>query len=363
MASGACISQFRCISNGERVTPPLRRAGAVTACESGPWPPSLCQWLQSNTGRKSAEYPLGHRRMPFSNGNFVAVMKKLTTAIAAIALIGTPAFAAQPPPPAPVYSWTGFYVGGNVGYSWGNANTDVVGNGTLVARNLHPPPLNFSNPFNFAASNSARPNGVIGGGQIGYNYQFSPNGVLGFEADIQGSGERGSGQLADPFSIIAGSATAGPLAALTNYQTKIDWFGTVRGRLGIVVGDQLLIYGTGGLAYGKVAISGSSVVTGLFAPGIPVASNVVAFGDSKANIGFAVGAGMEGRLSDWLPPNWTWKLEYLYLDLGTLDTTTPPFVVTSLTPAAVLSPTSGTINTHTHFTDNIVRVGLNYQFH
>jgi outer membrane immunogenic protein len=307
-------------------------------------------------------------------------LKKLATASAAIALICTPAFAADMavkaplPPPAPVYSWTGFYVGGNVGYSWGDANTDVVGNGTQDSFNSGLGPALIPNPFDFAASNSARLNGVIGGGQIGYNYQFSPNGVLGFEADIQGSGQRGSGQLADPFFItlcaissLSGtclaSNTVGPLAALTNYQTKIDWFGTVRGRLGILVGEQLLIYGTGGLAYGKVAISGSSVVTGAFAIGSPVASNVVAFGDSKTNIGFAVGAGMEGRLSYLLPPNWTWKLEYLYLDLGTLDTTTPPFVMTSLNPNALLAPNSGTINTHTHFTDNIFRVGLNYQFH
>jgi len=82
------------------------------------------KWLQSNTRRKSAEYPLGYRRMPFSNGNFVprgTAMKKLATAIAAIALIGTPAFTAdmavKAPPPAlePVFGWTGFYVGAELG--------------------------------------------------------------------------------------------------------------------------------------------------------------------------------------------------------------------------------------------------------
>jgi opacity protein-like surface antigen len=118
---------------------------------------------------------------------------------------------APPPAPVPVYSWTGFYAGGNIGYSWGNANTDVVGNGTQDSLNLAGfGPMFISNPFDFAASNSARPNGVIGGGQIGYNYQFSPNWVLGFEADIQGSGQRGSGQLADPFSITICRALSGP---------------------------------------------------------------------------------------------------------------------------------------------------------
>jgi opacity protein-like surface antigen len=67
---------------------------------------------------------------------------------------------------------------------------------------------------------------------------------------------------------------------------------------------------------------------------------------------------MEGRLSYWLPPNWTWKLEYLYLDLGSIDTATP-----FAAPSIFNVVTAGTFTTHTHFTDNIVRVGLNYQFH
>jgi len=66
----------------------------------------------------------------------------------------------------------------------------------------------------------------------------------------------------------------------------------------------------------------------------------------------------------WLPVNWTWKLEYLYLDLGSLDAGTP-FAITGLIhgfPINPISPAVGTITTHTHFTDNIVRVGLNYKF-
>jgi outer membrane immunogenic protein len=155
--------------------------------------------------------------------------------------------------------------------------------------------------------------------------------------------------------------------ALSNYQAKIDWFGTVRGRLGLLVSDQLLIYGTGGLAYGRVAVSGgtnvSAQITDLSNPALCCffAPATAAFSASKTNVGFAVGAGIEGRLF-WLPANWTWKVEYLYLDLGSVDTTSS-FVLPSLSSATVFSPITGTINTHTHFTDNIVRVGLNYQFH
>jgi outer membrane immunogenic protein len=151
----------------------------------------------------------------------------------------------------------------------------------------------------------------------------------------------------------------------------IDWFGTVRGRVGYLITDQVLLYGTGGLAYGRVEVSGVTNVSGSvntnvgsgLPPVIPFTSGANAFGDSRTNFGFAVGAGIEGKIS--YRTGWTWKLEYLYLDLGSLNTAGPfpggssPFgSVTLLT-----TPFTGAITTHTHFTDNIVRVGLNYQFH
>src|SRR6516162_6583641 len=142
-------------------------------------------------------------------------MKKLLLAGIAFAAVAGPAIAADLARPvhrrpvvvaAPVYTWTGFYVGGNVGYGWGDANTDLTANGNVTSSagcvTTGCPPLNIQVPasFAFATSNTARPNGVIGGGQIGYNYQFSPKWMLGFEADIQGSGERGSNTFFDPFS-------------------------------------------------------------------------------------------------------------------------------------------------------------------
>ena len=105
-----------------------------------------------------------------------------------------------------------------------------------------------------------------------------------------------------------------------------------------MITPQLLYYATGGLAYGHVEVSGS----------ISVPASISAFRASKSNTGFSIGGGIEGSV--WLPANWTWKLEYLYLNLGTLD------VATSLSAA-------GGATTHIEFTDNIVRVGLNYQFH
>jgi outer membrane immunogenic protein len=338
------------------------------------------RFLELDSARFSFALSNGQRFPGKPHASFMryrgSLMKKLAFAIAAIALVGTPAFAADmavkapPPPPAPVYSWTGWYVGGNVGYSWGNANTDLTGNGN-VTNSTSPSGILFTRDFNFGGSNSTQLNGVIGGGQIGYNYQFSPNGVLGLEADVQGSGERGSSQFSVPFSVTPCFAALSPTncfsnlppvngVTVTSYQAKIDWFGTVRGRLGMLVGDQLLIYATGGLAYGEVGVSGNEDTSAVFS-GTSFTPSTTGFSASKTNVGYTIGGGMEGRLAYWLPPNWTWKLEYLYLDLGSLDTANSFALLHAVNVNPTLNPT-GTINTHTHFMDNIVRVGLNYHF-
>jgi outer membrane immunogenic protein len=157
--------------------------------------------------------------------------------------------------------------------------------------------------------------------------------VLGLEADLQGSGQRGSNAFGDhisaPFCVAAGAppptcqgTTSFAGTAVTAYEAKIDWFGTVRGRAGFLITDQILLYGTGGLAYGRVEVSGSPIATNatlLFGGAFPYTGAGSAFTAAKTNVGFAVGGGVEGKLSPWLPANWSWKLEYLYLDLGSLN--------------------------------------------
>jgi outer membrane immunogenic protein len=281
-----------------------------------------------------------------------------------------------------LHSWTGFYVGGNVGYGWGDAHTDIAGNATTVALPFFF--VTFPTNVAFADSNTTRLSGVIGGGQIGYNYQFNPRWVLGFEADIQGPGKRGSNAFAAPFStpICSVAAVTGCLGygtlngvAATTYNVEIDWFGTVRGRVGFLIGDQVLLYGTGGLAYGRVGLSGITNVNGAentsgnsgLPPVAPLTPGAAAFNESKTNIGWTAGAGIEGRFASWLPAGWSWKLEYLYVDLG-FDTVVSPFPGGSSAfalgpPGRLLtSPFTGAITMHTHFTDNIVRIGVNYQF-
>jgi outer membrane immunogenic protein len=218
--------------------------------------------------------------------------------------------------PAPVFSpWMGWYVGANVGGSWGRARSD----------------FGFSSfDTSISASQSVTGAGVIGGGQLGYNWQLDPNWLIGIETDIQGSGQRASGARFDTVDIEGVN---------TNYETKIEWFGTVRGRLGYVFDRRILLYATGGLAYGRVSISGTSNSTFL---GTTLTS---AFSNANVNAGWTLGAGVEGVAWD---PRWTWKAEYLYLDLGTLD--------------AAASSLLTTTNVSTKLTDHIVRAGLNFHF-
>jgi len=267
-------------------------------------------------------------------------MKRILIGIAAIAsLLSTSAFAADMAPrmytkaPAPmveVYNWTGFYIGGNVGYSWGRSeNTETLSRlATGVAL------------FTDTSRNDV--NGVIGGGQIGYNWQLT-NWLIGLEADIQGSGERGSSNF-----VRVGCANDGTNIT-SNLTQKLNWFGTVRGRAGVLVSPTVLLYATGGLAYGEVQTGGS--VTGNSAQGVPI--TVALPGTSSTRAGWTAGAGVEGRIAG----NWTAKLEYLYMDLGTVSA--GPIALTGI---LVPVRTTGAVSYSSHFTDNILRVGVNYHF-
>jgi outer membrane immunogenic protein len=238
-------------------------------------------------------------------------------------------YSKAPAPAAIVYEWTGFYIGGNVGYSWGRAsNTETISNTATGAV--------------LATANSRNDvNGVIGGGQIGYNWQ-AQNWLFGLEADIQGSDEKGSTSF---LCVACGNGGDDITSILTQ---KLNWFGTARGRVGVLVTPTVLLYGTGGLAFGEVSTGGSiSGATNL----APLAT--IAFpGTSSTRAGWTAGAGVEGRIAG----NWSAKLEYLYMDLGTVSS--GPIATTIVVPVR----TNAGASYSSHFTDNILRVGLNYRF-
>jgi outer membrane immunogenic protein len=197
------------------------------------------------------------------------------------------------PAPSAVYSWTGFYIGGNVGYSWGKADTDFNAAPVTVTV-VNNAPISAVDIPGLIGSRSVRPEGVIGGGQIGYNWQFAPNWVTGVEADIQGSAQKASNSFTDPFSFnVRGGAGSSLVegAAVTDYEAKVLWFGTVRGRVGYAW-DRVLLYATGWLAYGEVKLAGTRTVSGTVFT-LPFTSTTL-IGHSQVNTGWTVGAGGSG---------------------------------------------------------------------
>jgi outer membrane immunogenic protein len=287
-------------------------------------------------------------------------LQPIPACVTLVLVLGSPAFATDLPAPvykapvykapaaSPLYNWSGFYIGVNAGYGWGKANTDIAS----AAGN---PFGGGEDPFDplpaFAHSDSGRLNGPNGGGQIGYNWQFAPMGVFGIEADLQSTRQKHSNRFTDSFSVHndADNITFLDGTIATDYEAKISWFGTVRGRLGYA-SNGVLLYGTGGLAYGEVGLSGTSVSTVITTrnDGTSLPSTTVTakgFAGSAVNLGWTAGAGIEGALAN----NWTWKAEYLHMDLGSL----------SVTGTAA---TGATFTASSKFTDDIVRLGLNYRF-
>jgi outer membrane immunogenic protein len=198
------------------------------------------------------------------------------------------------------------------------------------------------------------PAGFIGGGQIGYNWQYSPLIVVGLEADFQGALEKDSIGFTNSFSVPIGPPGDLTGSAVTSYQTKIDWFGTVRGRIGYLWGDgAVLTYVTGGLAYGRVDLDATTTVSGIGPGGVFPFSTTHAFSHSELKTGWVAGLGTEGKL---LIPGWTYKIESLYIDLGDAD---PVDICEECSSAT----SGGLITGRGHFTDVILRAGLNYQFH
>ena len=257
-------------------------------------------------------------------------MRKICFLTALLALSGT-AFAADlpvkaPPARAMPATWSGCYIGANIGGGWGQhtGGRGIInsGNATLNAGVGVPAELDIG------------PGGVIGGGQAGCNYQTGRF-VFGVETDIQGSGIRGNASIffPSPNGGITDATTA------TGHE-QLDWFGTVRARAGFAAMDSLLLYATGGLAYGGVSSSASLVLT-------PAADGNYAGSASETKTGWTAGAGAEYAFAR----NWSVKVEYLYLDLGT-------------TNVRMVDPNRPNtfIDYGFRHRENIVRAGLNFRF-
>jgi outer membrane immunogenic protein len=262
------------------------------------------------------------------------------------------------PPPPVIYSWTGWYLGGDVGGAWSNADlthspffatTAPVGGFQVDA-----------NALAAAASPRLRADGVIGGLFAGYNWQ-SGNIVYGGEADFSGMSLRGSQSGVFPFPSTLPGGVLGPPTLTFNAASsyRMDWQGTLRGRIGVTSNDWLF-YATGGLAVADYRVNqnaGSLIAGSSF--------SMASFTDTRA--GWVVGGGIEHAFAS----NWMVRVEYLHADYGTANNGTsinfPTGIANELCVAGAPSVTGPAVigagcSLATHLTTDLVRVGVSYKF-
>lgn len=275
-------------------------------------------------------------------------MKTLAAlAIAAGTAIAGPASAAEPF----TARWSGFYAGLNLGYGWGASTRSM----TFDPNDVTSFAGTCGGVFGGTCAQPAadKVNGVIGGAQVGYNWQLNRNLLLGVETDFQLSRLNGSGTSP---TFFLGSFFATPSNFVVSEDLK--WFGTLRGRLGWLPSDNFLIYATGGLAYGRIersatlnSVAGTNlqdVTTGIAYSCVTGPACFVGR-HTKTSTGWTAGAGAEYALG----PNLSLKAEYLYMRFGG-----DSVVTTAVGPNRPASFTA----TFSAADYHIARVGLNFLF-
>ncbi len=210
-------------------------------------------------------------------------------------------------PQANYSTWSGLYFGVNGGYAW--TDEPVV----FSTVGIHP---------------SAT--GGLFGGQVGYNLQWTPDWVVGVEADFDWADISGQTRVYTPFQAAASQ--------------RIDFLGTMRGRVGYVL-DDVLLYGTAGVAYGKTELGSSATLT--FAGACDPLGFCANTASAKWMVGWAAGVGF-----DWpFLPRWSFRSEYLHYDLGShTQTLTDTYSLT------------GSLGVSSNFRGDIVRGAINYKF-
>jgi outer membrane immunogenic protein len=246
--------------------------------------------------------------------------------LAAAALAG----AAQAQDPR---AWTGFYVGVHGGYHWGAGDASL---------SLLPDAASWGSPdyLPFQRNYDSSPDGALGGAQLGFNWR-SGGFVVGLEADLTYLNADGQASYTAFVSDGGSSATYRGQS-----RQEIDWLGTVRARIGATpfADPRLLVYLTGGLAYGRVETSHSLEAI------VPTGANFGA-SDTSWEVGGTVGGGLEWNFGG----GWSLKAEYLYYDLGDRDDRGRAINMSPVPP-----PEFGTRMSH-ELNGHIARVGINYQ--
>jgi outer membrane immunogenic protein len=298
-------------------------------------------------------------------------MRKLLLTTAAFGVLALPAMAAdlapayKAPAAIPVCMWCGFYVGLNAGGTFGNDNSVAVN--SSVVNDFLVAPASFGAAAAAGASGtvpSGNRSGFIGGGQIGYNWQLSSAWLVGFEDDIQGISGNGKGTLNKSTALGAGGLFGNPDVVTTSITStnKLDYLGTVRGRVGYLITPSFLVYGTGGLAYGGVKASTAITQSNndcSFTPVSCIQPATAAGGAvSQTLAGWTAGAGLE-----WMfIRQWSAKVEYLHYDLGSVTFANGLLVTGSGTFPAAGGPAIVNSSSSTQFRGDIVRAGVNFHW-
>jgi len=273
----------------------------------------------------------------------------LTAAIsgaAAAADMAAKPYVKAPVPPAPVYNWTGFYIGGNVGAGWGSTASSLdVGNtfiGSPVNQSVNQllaGTLNLSVPLP-----QTQMNGFLGGLQTGYNWQ-SGVAVFGLEGDWTWTGLKGTTSC----------------VLVLNCTAKASWIADITGRMGVTVGDRGLVYLKGGAAWvdTTVGINQSASVSSTLGGGF-TASGSINGSAGTDRLGATLGAGIEYGFM----PGWSIKVEYDYFDFGKGTINVPITASGGITAGGTTTTGSIALRAPVSVSEQIhmVRAGINYHF-
>lgn len=306
--------------------------------------------------------------------------------VSAALILAASAHAAQALDAPPL--WTGLYAGLNAGYAGGATNAN-----TASAPLEEAPIFLFSGPLGGSGGRTALVNsgavqtnmgGFIGGGQFGYNFRWGSNVVFGGEVDFQGSTANGHAAstaarqdsfVVTPFCFrfcflgTTTTSTTRSSVGRTDVATALDWLGTVRGRLGYLVTPELLVFGSGGLAYGGVRATAShslslndasvTIRSSFFAPSVvttsaasyPTIAGAGRFSDTR--VGWVAGGGAEWMFA----PRWSLKAEAYYYDLGTAAVASSPVIALNTFGSRMVVNVPAT---RIRYDGVIARAGVNY---
>jgi outer membrane immunogenic protein len=258
------------------------------------------------------------------------IRKFLLASVGAVALTGSAALAAdlpsRAPPPvylpqAPIFTWTGIYIGGQIGYAWASGNNQFTGFDPFFAGGTF-----------LTSSVGGSPSGVIGGGHVGYNLQIN-QWMVGLEGTVDGT------------SLSNTAVAAFPDGTTLSAHSTADIQGSIRGRVGIAW-DRALIYGTGGVAFGGFNTNVTLANNGLLNGGVPFFANGSV---SSTRVGWTVGGGIDYAVTN----NWSVFAEYRYTNWGTLRDGNLTGIVAA--PGVFFDG-------NRHLNQNQVQVGFSYKF-